>query len=189
MSDNFQFCLKNSTTFLCFFPQSLFFMPRKCLFWRVLASLQFGANSRARGTNTACLRASRCLRGSSGRFWGPPSRGRPSRAGVARQACSEQAPVPNARDPVLGPAAVPGASRPPASCQAGPTNVFISDKGQLFGGIVVLLGASNPWNNCCDERSNHLQQDCYIGAFQVQWPPEPLSYFFAFKTFQKRDGQ
>lgn len=76
---------------------------------------------------------------------------------------------------------------PPASCQAGHS----SDKGQLFGGVVVLLGAPNPWNNCCDRHSNHLQRDRHIGAFQVQGsqpPPQPL-FSLLFENFQKQDGE
>lgn len=76
--------------------------------------------------------------------------------------------------------------RPPASCQAGHS----SDKGQLFGGVVVLLGAPNPWNNCCDKHSNHLQGGWHVGAFQVQGlqpPPQPL-FSWLFKKFQKQDG-
>lgn len=90
-------------------------------------------------------------------------------------------------DAALGPAVVPGASSLRACCQAGPTNGFISDKGQLFGGVVVLLGVPNPWNNCCDKHSNHLQRDPYIGAFQVQESQlcEPrIALFLAFQTFR-----
>lgn len=78
-------------------------------------------------------------------------------------------------DPVLGPTAVPGASRPPASCQAGPTGGFSSDKGQLFAGVVVLLGAPNPWNQCCDKHSNHLHSEPHTGVFQAQESPLLLS--------------
>lgn len=64
--------------------------------------------------------------------------GGPSPAGPALQAAASNLPSPTC-DPALGPSAVPGASRPPASCQAGPADVFIADKGRLFGGAVVCL--------------------------------------------------
>lgn len=113
------------------------------------------------------------------RFWGPwPSQTFPHVSSCA--ACGKQ---PRGR-------AGPGGAwrqRPPASCQAGHS----SDKGQLFGGVVVLLGAPNPWNNCCHKHSNHLQGDRHIGAFQVQGsqpPPQPL-FSSLFKNFQKQDGE
>lgn len=109
------------------------------------------------GELTVCPKASKCFHGSSQEVSWASLWGRPSHVDPVHQACNEQTHVPSVCDTVLGPAAVPGASSLRASCQAGSTNGFIFDKGELFGRVVVFLGVPNPWNNCCDKHSNHLQ--------------------------------